>query len=126
MTSERTIDVSILKENGVIRFTFHDFSRQTIDAWVEYVTIRDGKLRAPLRVIYDFQNLGLPTPYMNQKGVEMMSKLQIPEDTRTAYLVDTLLQITYYRLLARRMPKTAGAVQAFLREKDAIAWLTQP
>lgn len=123
---KKLFEVIFMKDQGIVRFVFSSFTRQTIDQWAEYVYERNGKLRSPMRSLYDFTHvLGLPTPYLNQTTTKVMNEIQIPDDTRTAYLVTNALQLTYYRLLKRRMPKRVGLVEIFLTEADAIAWLVK-
>lgn len=112
--------------NGIIKFCLKDFTRKSIDEWAAYVLARDGKLHAPLRVIYDMQKQGYPTPYLLHRTTTVMQELNIPPNTRTVYLVAHQLESAFYRVLAARMPPKIGEVRIFLSEADATKWLLEP
>lgn len=125
MSQENSFTVEVLKPHRVILFTFADFKRQTVDIWYQYVEERDGQFTQALKVIYDMRQSGLPTPYLTTLSTKAMRELQIPNGTRTAYLVSSQIQYTYYRFLAARMPKRAGLIQVFKTMEDALVWVIE-
>lgn len=114
--------VDLLPER-IIYFKFADFKRNTVDSWAAYVKTRDGKLVAPVRSIYDLRGAGYPTPYMLDVSVRLMEVLQIPADTRSAYMVEDRMHMAFGMVLARRMPKRAGLVRIFIHQEEAKRWL---
>jgi len=114
--------VELLPER-IILFDFFDFKRETVDKWAEHVKAQDGKMLAPLRVMYNFRGAGYPTPYLLKVSVVMMETLQIPEDTRTAYMVQDRSHVAFGMVVARKMPRRAGLVRVFINQDEAKAWL---
>jgi hypothetical protein len=108
----------------IIRFCLKNYTRASIDAWAAYIREHDGKLKSPVRVLYDMREAGYPTPYAMSVASGLMQQVQAVEDMRTAYLVKNTIQETFYRLLTMRMPKRIGEVRVFHNEAAAIAWLS--
>jgi hypothetical protein len=113
------------RPDGIIVMHFDDFSRSVVEQWVAHVRSKDGKLRSPLRVLYDFRDAGPPSPYALQIVGPLMQELTIPEDTRSAYLFKSRLDTHFARSIIRRMPAKVGKVRAFTDLEDAVAWLLE-
>src|SRR5688500_12462002 len=112
--------------SGIVKIFLPDFKRETIEEWVAYVRKHDGKLKSPHRVLYNLCEAGYPTPYVLNTSVTLMHELQIPEDTRTAYMVQDHHHAAFGMVIARRMPRKAGPVRVFTEEEEAIKWLLAP
>ena len=109
--------------NSIICFTIPNFTRQVVDEWKAYVLKHDGEMKAPLRVIYDFRDSGYPSTYVLEEAGGLMNELQIPDDTRTAYLVHSRYHVAFGEILAHTMPERAGQVRVFSKEDEAVRWL---
>ena len=96
---------------------------KTIDSWVEYIKAHDGKLRPPVRILYDMRVAGLPSRYMLDIIGPLMKELTIPEDTKSAYLFLKGPNMLFTRSLQRRMPRNAGDVMGFDDMDKAVQWL---
>lgn len=117
--------VRLYAENRVVAFVFHDLKRATVDAWIEHVKAHDGKLRSPMRALYDFRETGPPSRYMLDVVGPLMETLTIPEDTRSAYLFKKGPNALFSRSLQRRMPRNVGETKGFTNFDAAIQWLLE-
>lgn len=114
-----------LRPDGIIVTKLHNFRRSTVEAWMEYVRARDGKLRPPVRMLYDFRESGLPSKFLLDAIGPFMDELTIPEDTRNAYLFPIGPYQYFSRSFMSRMPSHVGAVKGFTDLKSAAKWLLE-
>ena len=119
--SKQGFDVFV-RDDRIIQITLHSFARRIVQDWMDYVKVHDGKLKPPVRMLYDFRKAGLPSRYLLDTINPFMKTLTIPEDTRNAYLFPT----EYARFsmsFIRRMPLEVGACRVFTDEAIAVEWL---
>lgn len=119
--SEQGFDIFV-RDDRIIQVTLYSFARRAVQNWMDYVKEHDGKLRPPVRMLYDFREAGLPSRYLLDTINPFMKTLTIPANTRNAYLFPA----EYARFsmsFIRRMPPEAGLFRVFNDEKAAVDWL---
>ncbi|NDJ85337.1 MAG: hypothetical protein GYB66_05590 [Chloroflexi bacterium] len=113
------------RPDGIIVVRFDDFSRSVVDQWVAHVKASDGRLRSPLRMLYDFREAGPPSAYALSIAGPLMEQLTIPEDTCSAYVFAKRLDKHFTRSILRCLPPKVGRIRAFSNFDSAIAWLRE-
>lgn len=117
-------NVEVLPQ-GIIKFTVLYLTRESIDAWVDYVVEHAPRMKAPLRLMYDFRNVGYPTPYLIQRAVEISNTVPVPEDTRSGYLAKPFSAEVFIRTYINRLAARSGVRRVFTDEDTLIAWLLE-
>lgn len=120
-----TFHIARRPEDHIIVVSFDDFSRSVVEQWAAHVRAADGKLRSPLRLLYDFRKAGPPGPYALSVVGPLMRELTIPHDTRNAYLFKNRLDTYFAHSIIRNMPTNVGLVKAFINFDEAIEWLRE-
>lgn len=121
--SQPGFSVELRAEKRVIVFTYHDLKRSTVDAWARYAREHDGRLRPPVRLLYDFRETGPPSLYMLEILRPLMEELTIHPDTRSAYLFPRGPYARFDKSLSRRMPPNSGEFKGFTEYETALQWL---
>ncbi len=111
-----------VRDDRIIQTNLHSFARRYVENWMAYVKSHDGKLKPPVRMLYDFREAGLPSRYVLEIIGPFMKTLIIPEDTRSAYIFPSA-QARFSMSFMRRLPPEAGAVRVFNDEESAVEWL---
>jgi hypothetical protein len=112
-------------DTGIIRFLWHEITRQAVDAWEAYVREHNGLLREPVRVLYDMRAVDYPTPYFVNRVSIVFEEISIPDDTRTGIVVREHHHVVHYLSLAKRIGFMGGEVHVFQSYHDVIGWLTR-
>ncbi len=112
-----------LRDDGIIIVTLYTFARWAVEAWMDYVLARNGKLRSPLRLLYDFRQGGAPSQFLLETVGPFMERLIIPEDTRNAYVFARGPYQRFAHSFLRRMPDHVGDIKAFADIDEAVKWL---
>lgn len=115
----------MLRPDHIVVVRLANWKRQTVDAWMEHVKAHDGKLRSPLRLLYDLQDAGPPSRYILETIGPFMETLTIPEDTRNAYIFKAGPYERYVMSFIRRMPPKTGVIKAFTSIDEAVKWLLE-
>jgi hypothetical protein len=111
------------RPDGIIYTRFEDLSRRSIEAWMAMVRATDGKLRPPVRLLYDFRDAGAPSRFLLDSIGPFVEGLQIPPATRHAYLFRPGPYSRFATSIVRRMPAKVGVVKVFYEERQARNWL---
>lgn len=114
-----------LRPDNIIVVTLEDMRRQTIELWMNYVRTHDGKMRAPVRLLYDLRKSGPPSRFLLDVIGPFMSELTIPADTRNAYVYERGPYASFSDSFVRRMPAKAGDVRTFTDFEQAVKWLSK-
>lgn len=112
-----------VRPDGIIVTRLHNFRRATIEVWMDYVRARDGKMRPPVRMLFDFRDIELPSKFLFDTIGPFYASLTIPEDTRSVYLFPKGPYQNFGRSLMKRLPPNVGKLREFTEIDEAIEWL---
>ena len=112
-----------VRPDGIIVTRLHNFHRATIEAWMDYVRARDGKMHPPIRMLFDFREIELPSKFLLDTIGPFYASLTIPKDTRSVYLFPKGPYQNFGRSLLRRLPPNVGKIREFTDIDEAIEWL---
>lgn len=118
---------TIMDDELIVVYTFHDNQRATIDAWVEYLMKRSQEwdTRRPFLILYDLREIFL-TPYMRRKANEISAIRQLDLVGASALVLsDSLMARIMIRFIKRdmRKPKYHSTFDVFLDYEQAVTWL---
>ncbi len=113
------------RPDGIIVYCFDNLSRQVLIQWIDWIRAAQGKLKSPLRILYDFRGSGPPSRFVTDRLPGLMAELEIPEDTRSAFLVDDNLNGRFTRRALEALPANVGQMQSFVNLSPAIKWLQE-
>lgn len=112
--------------HGIIVYTLSDFSRPTIEAWGEYVLSNKENLPDRIRVLYDLRQCGMATKFVLEYQERVLVQLDLPTDTRSAYLVGSdYFQQIWTRLIQQNIKTGLAQLKTFTDYDTAIAWLNE-
>jgi hypothetical protein len=114
-----------VRPDRIIVTTFDNLSREVLIQWVDYIRAQDGKMKPPVRILFDFRGAGAPSRFVTDRLPGIMGELHLPDDTRAAFLFDdgTVARFTLRAL--GRLPNTIGKTRDFLNLAPAIKWLRE-
>jgi hypothetical protein len=119
---------SVERVHGVIaRFTFTRMAKPEADAYDRYIRKAVPTLTPPVRALYDMRHSVTPIPYFSQKMEALFREIVLPEDTRTAYIIEEKSNFRpWIQILRKGSTSTnTGLFQVFTEEDKAIAWLLE-
>jgi len=120
-----SLEITIIP-HGIIVYTLSDFSRQTIEAWGNYVLSNKDNLPNRIRVLYDLRQCGMATNFVLQYQDRVLDQLSLPEDTRSAYLVGSdHFQKLWTRHIQRGVKGKIASLRTFTDYDRAVAWLNE-
>jgi len=111
---------------GIVVFTFPDFKRATVEQWGEYILSMKDNLPNRIRGLYDFRQCQMATRFTLEYQNQIVGQLDLPDDTRSAYLLnsDTILHM-WTRLIQENIETPLVQVQTFTDYDDAVMWLSE-
>ena len=119
------LDIALIPD-GILVYTLSDFNRPTIEAWGNYVLSQKDNLPDRVRVLYDLRQCGLATKFVVEYQDQVLSQLNLPDDTRSAYLVssDELLQM-WTRIIQSNVKLKTAQLKTFTGYDEAVHWLNE-
>jgi chloramphenicol O-acetyltransferase len=119
------LDISIIP-HGIVVYTLSDFTRPTIEAWGEYVLSQRDNLPDRIRVLYDLRQCGLATKFVIEYQDQVLSQLDLPDNTRSAYLVSTdeFLRL-WTRIIQDNIKFKTATLKTFTNYDEAVDWLNR-
>ena len=117
------LDISVIP-NNILVYTLSDFTRPTIEAWGNYVLSQKDNLPDRIRVLYDLRQCGLATAFVIEYQDKILSQLNLPDDTRSAYLVSTdeFLRL-WTRIIQSNVKSKTAQLKTFIDYDEAVDWL---
>lgn len=117
------LEITIIP-HGIVVYTLSDFTRPTIEAWGDYVLSQKESLPDRIRVLYDLRQCGLATKFVIDYQDNVLSQLNLPDDTRSAYLVSTdeFLRL-WTRIIQDNVKFKTAQLKTFTSYDDAVQWL---
>ncbi|MBZ0317106.1 MAG: hypothetical protein K8L91_11860 [Anaerolineae bacterium] len=119
-----TFHVNVRRDRIVVT-TFDNLSREVLIQWVDYVRAQDGKMRAPVRILFDFRGAGAPSRFVFDRLPGILAELHLPDDTRCGFLFDDGTIARFTRRALTQLPSNIGVTRDFLNLGPAIKWLRE-
>ena len=118
----QTVHISTL-EQGILLFQFEALTREIFIPFGDYLRTEHPKWTAPVRLIFDFRDAGVPSRFMIDRAPRIFIDIDLPEDTRIACLVDdnSLGHLIHRALESWR--KSIPQINSFLNFDPALDWL---
>lgn len=118
-----SLEITIIP-HGIIAYTLSDFSRKTIEAWGNYVLSNKDNLPDRIRVLYDLRQCGMATNFVLEYQDRILAQVNLPDDTRSAYLVGSdHFQQLWTRHIQRGVKSDLAKLKTFTNYEAAVAWL---
>ncbi|MBI5929433.1 MAG: hypothetical protein HY862_09000 [Chloroflexi bacterium] len=114
-----------VRRDRIIVTTFDNLSREVLIQWVDYIRSQDGKMKPPLRILFDFRGAGAPSRFISDRLPNILAELHLPEDTRCGFLFDDGTIARFTRRALMLVPQSIGITKDFLNLGPAIKWLRE-
>ena len=114
-----------VRPDRIVVISFDNLSREVLVQWVDYIRARDGKMRSPLRLLYDFRRAGPPSRFVFDRLPAILGELTTPEDTRVAFLLDDDSMARFTRKALEILPIKPELTKEFVNLAPAIRWLRE-
>lgn len=113
-----------IRHDGINLFTFKNFGRSTVEAYVAFVRALGDKLDPYGRNLFDLRAAGLPSQYLWEMTGTLYDGIIIPKTVKNALLINPVtVHNVLMRRFAERLTDNSGTNRIFDVEHDAVAWL---
>lgn len=111
-------------EGGIIVFRFKKAERTAADHFTKLINLTSGMLPDPLRLMQDFSECDLPTPYFLRTMTRIYTEVVLPEDTLMAYVLREGSEGWAHRLnIIQHYTTSTDREKTFFSEEAAVNWL---
>lgn len=118
------LNISVIPQ-GIVVYTFSDLKRETMEAWGDYSLSFKDKLPQRIRGLYDLRQCKMVNQFIIDYQNEIIRQLDLPDDTRSAYVVDTNFQVMWTRLIYKNIDSELVTPKAFTNFDHAVTWLNE-